>query len=149
MQHKKVMAHEIMPTIQEMLASDQTVFLKVSGNSMRPFYVHHQTVVSLLKPNRAFKRFDVCLYQDCGVYKLHRIVKIKDDTLIILGDALNQKELIQKTQIIGLVHTHQNKGKVIKHHQKRYLFKVYVWHVLRPFRRILLKLLRKTYGSTH
>lgn len=140
MKKVSVLSHEIIPVIKDLLASDQDVLLTVSGTSMRPFYHHQKTVVKLVKIKTTLKRFDVVLYEDTDQYKLHRILRIKDDVIIICGDGLKEIETIKPTQIFGKVVEHHNKHKIILESQRSYRFKVWIWAYLRPFRRILLKL---------
>lgn len=140
MKQLKVLSEDLMPVIKDLLESGQEVLLTVSGTSMRPFYKHHQTIVKLISPPIKLKKYDVILYQDKGKYKLHRIVKIKPDYFIVCGDALIQIETINSHQIFGLVVEHRYRGKIVLSSSKRYLFKVRIWALLKPFRSIMLRL---------
>lgn len=135
-----VLSDDIMPVIKDLLDKNQEVLLTVSGTSMRPFYHHQKTVVKLVNSNDDYAKFDVVLYHDQNKYKLHRILKIKDDYCIICGDGLKEVETIKKNQIFGKVIEHMYKNKVTIENEKSYRFKVWIWASLKPFRRILLKI---------
>ncbi len=137
---KKVFSHEVMPLVKELLEGGQDVWLTVSGTSMRPFFVNQKTVVKLRFPKDELKKYDVVLYQDHHQYKLHRIYQIHDHVYTIYGDALKQQETIRFEQIFGVVIEHKLKNRVIKKDDWWYLFKVRIWALLKPFRRLLIRL---------
>lgn len=137
---KKVFSHEVMPLVKELLEGGQDVLLTVSGTSMRPFYKNQETVVKLRYPKEELKKYDVVLYQDHHHYKLHRIYAVHDNIYTIYGDALSEQETIRFEQIFGVVVEHRVHKRVIKKDQKRYMFYVRIWALLKPFRRILLRL---------
>jgi hypothetical protein len=137
---KRVFSNELIPLVKELLEDGQDVMLTVSGNSMRPFYHHHKTVVKLRYPKENLQKFDVILYQVHNQYKLHRIYKIHDDMYTVYGDALVEKEMISKVQVFGVVLSHMEKKKTVDRHNKNYLFQVRMWALLKPFRRLLLRL---------
>jgi hypothetical protein len=137
---KKVFSHEVMPLVKELLEGGQDVLLTVSGTSMRPFYKNQTTVVKLRYPKEELKKYDVVLYQDHHQYKLHRIYKVHDHVYTIYGDALSEQETIRFEQIFGVVVEHREGKRVIKKDQSWYMFNVRIWALLKPFRRILLRL---------
>lgn len=137
---KKVFSHEVMPLVKELLEGGQDVWLTVSGTSMRPFFVNQKTIVKLRFPKDELKKYDVVLYQDHHQYKLHRICQIHDHVYTIYGDALKQQETIRFEQIFGVVIEHKLKNRVIKKDDWWYLFKVRIWALLKPFRRLLIRL---------
>ena len=140
MKNVNVLSHEIMPLIKEHLDQGQEVFLTVSGQSMRPFYHHQETVVKLVKPTFPIALYTVCLFHDQGGYKLHRLIKKNDEMLIMNGDALKAIETIREDQILGVVTEHEYQHKKISSTNKRYMFYVRIWALLRPFRRIMLRI---------
>lgn len=135
-----ITSDEIMPLIKEILSNDREVELVVSGTSMRPFYYHQSTIVTLTGVNGLFKKYDVVLYNDKNKYKLHRIIGFKKDKLVICGDALKEKELVSREKVFGKVKQHKNNNKIIHAHSKRYLTKVFLWYRLYFIRLYLLKL---------
>ncbi len=142
MSEVKVLSKEIIPVFIEFLNEGKSVRFKVSGHSMLPFFKHQKTIVTLnIKDN--YKKYDVILYMSNGLYKLHRIIKVNDDHFIVYGDALKNKEIIYQKDIIGYVEFHTGKKRNIYYKNNWYLFKVKLWILLKPFRRFLIKGLRK------
>lgn len=137
-----IQSNELMPLVIERLNNQQKIEITVRGQSMLPFFKDGKTAVRL-KPIIEPKQRDVVLFSYQNGYILHRIIKIKDETIICQGDALKSKEIIQKQDILAVVENYTYKHKTIHTNQKKYRFKVWLWIILKPFRRILLKLVRK------
>lgn len=137
---KKISIEVMGPIIEETIKQDGTVKLQISGNSMRPFYIHQETIVCLEKVHSPLKQFDVVLYRNENEqYLLHRIINIKGSTLVICGDALSQKEYIDESLIIARVQYHERNGKVTPSSSKRYQMKVKWWNKLSPLRKCLIR----------
>lgn len=118
------------------------ITIKVKGTSMRPFFRDGLTKITLEKKQK-IKKYDVILFSYHGRYLLHRIIKIKDTNITVQGDGLTSKELIKEEDIIALVKFHELKQKIVFKDNKWYLFKVKLWRFLRPFRRLMLKLVKR------
>lgn len=137
---KKISIEVMGPIIEETIKQDGTVKLQISGNSMRPFYIHQETIVCLEKVHSPLKQFDVVFYRNENEqYLLHRIINIKGSTLVICGDALSQKEYIDESLIIARVQYHERNGKVTPSSSKRYQMKVKWWNKLSPLRKYLIR----------
>ncbi len=122
----------------EFLNEGKAVELTVKGHSMLPFFKHEKTQVTLKKQPQ-YKHLDVVLAYDENRYVLHRIIKIKGDTMTLKGDGAFSKEVVSVHDIFGKVITYKDKQKL----KTPYGFKVHVWLFLTPIRRILLKLVRR------
>lgn len=122
------------------LNQNQTITFKVKGISMWPFYQHQKTSVTLSKKDD-YQVFDVVLARYQDRYVLHRILKRKDQTYMLRGDGAILREHISFDDIIGYVYSHENKRNTLES-SKWYRLKVFLW-VFNPFRRILIRLLRK------
>ena len=87
--------------------------LIISGNSMSPFLIHGRDTVYLSRLTRPAKRGDVLLYQrDNGTYILHRVYKIEENTLTMVGDAQVILERgIRPEQVIAVMTSALRKGK--------------------------------------
>jgi signal peptidase I len=113
-----------------------SVTFKVKGHSMWPFYKHDLTHVTLMKT--PVKKLDVVLARHQNRYVLHRIIKIKDQHLVLRGDGAISKETITKEEIIGKVISHKTKKQVLETNA------LYRWlvliHIYNPFRRLHLRL---------
>lgn len=123
--------------IKEHLNLGQIVSIKVKGNSMLPFFINNKTIVDLKKQTDYFK-YDVVLAKYNNHFVLHRIIKIKNNKYTLRGDGNLTKELVTKEDIYAKVISFQTNEKIIK----RYKIKVFIWQLLRPIRRILLKIRR-------
>lgn len=113
------------------------VTFKVKGTSMWPFYKDNKTVVFASLP-KTLKKYDVVLAEFEGKVLLHRIIKVKGQTITLRGDATFRKEVIVIKDIIAIV-THHQTVKKKSETSKLYRLAVILW-VNNPFRKILLKL---------
>ncbi len=136
----KVFSHEMMPSVKALIEEGHQVTIKTSGMSMWPFYKHHQTMVVLDKPEH-LKKYDVVLYKHEDQYLLHRIIKIKDK-FWIRGDFNLAYEYIDKDLVFAKVISHKTSKININERNIIYLFKVWLWQVLKPLRPIIKKLRR-------
>lgn len=131
---------ELMALVKEQI-NNKNVTLTIKGNSMLPFFRDGRTIITLEKPKK-LKRLDVVLFKYNDIYILHRIIKIKEK-IVTQGDGLISKEIIDESDVVAVVKFFENKRKIIFSNNKFYLFKVRMWRILRPFRRVLLKLVKK------
>ena len=98
--------------IEEELKRHGSIASRVRGNSMSPFFRHERDAVFLKKCDKELKKYDVVLYKNSdGRYVLHRIVKIKDNTLVIRGDNTYIKEYVEKDEVLAILDTFTRKGK--------------------------------------
>ncbi len=133
----------ILPLIEEQLLLGKQVTFKVKGGSMFPFLLSDETDVTLEKPNRQSAKYDIILYKTKdGKYVLHRIIKIRQEMLILMGDALKRKEQVLQEQVIGVVTTIKNGNSTTSATNPRYLRRVKLWVGLRFLRRGLLFVMR-------
>ena len=125
--------------------------MPVNGTSMLPF-IHAGDLVTLEKiTNSQIKKKDVIFYKrDNGQYVLHRVYKIKNNCLFILGDnQLNIEKNIRYDQVIAKMVSYKTKNKTIPVNSFAYRFKVSLWNVyfirciVLKAKWLLLKLKRK------
>ena len=127
--------------IEEIIATGNPVTFKVKGNSMRP-YLRNEKDAVILSPFRPEELLPgtIVLFRYHNKHTLHRIIKIKNDLLIIQGDGVCKRcEEAQKSDVIGIV------SRIIRPNGKQvspagYLSRIYwrCWRFLRPVRRYLL-----------
>ena len=127
--------------IDELLKDGKASTFLVSGNSMRPFFKHNKTYVTITKDIK-YNIYDVILYKINEKYYLHRIVSINEKGYKCQGDATITYEYPTFDQVIGKVVSYQNRKRVIHAHQKLYQIKVKFWMMLRPLRKILVRTMR-------
>jgi len=142
MASKKDQKSGILPLIEEQLSLGKQVSFKVKGTSMFPFLHSGRTEVTLLKPTIEPKKYDIVLFKIKGNYVLHRIIKIEKDHYVIMGDALKQKDLVGKDQIIGVVKEIKVDGNPVDIKDHKYQRKVKSWVLFRVAKRYLLYYLR-------
>ena len=115
--------------------------LVISGNSMSPFLIHGRDTIYLSRLTRPVKRGDVLLYQrNNGAYILHRVFKIENDSLIMVGDAQTELESgIRPDQVIAIMSSAERKGKKQAPGSFWWEFFEKVWIRMVPLRPIVRK----------
>ena len=94
--------------IEELLAEDQSVVIRVKGYSMRPFMRSDRTQVRIapLTPTEQenLKTGDIVLFRYYGRHVMHRIHRIEGNKYILAGDGnFRQWEQCQREDIVGIV----------------------------------------------
>ncbi len=127
--------------IEQLLAQGNSIQIRPQGYSMYPVLLPGRDEV-VVEPvtQRELKRGDVVLYrrvaEDTGhILVLHRIWKVKDDGIYLVGD--NQKEIegpLMRSQMKGIMAGMYRKGKYISAQDPWYRILTYGWLLLRPVR---------------
>ncbi|MBR4919740.1 MAG: S24/S26 family peptidase [Prevotella sp.] len=148
MLQKIVDNNEAISEVASLLKEGHKVILPVKGQSMLPFIVGGRDSVELTRPKRALFVGDAVLaWVDNSRYVLHRLFEVKDDGLIVLmGDGnIAGKEYCKVEDIVALAEY------VVKPDGSRtYLYSKgqrcgwQIWKSLRPVRRWILAILRRT-----
>lgn len=130
---------EILPLIEEKLASGGEVSFTVSGKSMQPMVFDRKDTVTIKKAELPLKKYDIPFYRrDDGQFVLHRIVKLqKDGGYTCRGDnQLVNEPNVRNDQIIGVLTAFERKGKKVCV-DKSLKYKIYcrLWMLKRPFGR--------------
>lgn len=114
--------------------------LTVTGFSMLPMLANRRDRVYLTRLTHDPRRGDVILYRrENGQYVLHRVIYPED--LLgcqCCGDNSWTLELVHRTDILGIVHAFQRKGKDYTVRAPAYRLYSYLWTSLFPFRRPLI-----------
>lgn len=128
--------------IKEAVNGGVAVPLTVTGSSMMP----------LLKPNRDIVWLERCGEEDIkegaillferagGKPVLHRVIKIKNNELLMNGDALSWSEAVKKTQVVACVKRIERNGKTISCENTAVKMWDALWYTTRPIRPVLRKL---------
>lgn len=134
----------MIPELARLLSEGKEVRFTPAGVSMRPFIEGDKDSVILAPLNRAPQRGDILLAQVqmlCGrqTYVLHRLIRIVGEQLTLMGDGnLAGTEVCSRGDVIGVVTRIENpKGR------RKMLTRGYLWYILRPVRKWLLKIYRK------
>ena len=139
---KMVDTKEYLDMISDLIREGHSqVPVTVAGGSMTPF-LHHGDTVYLDALRRPPRKGDIVLYtRPSGQYVLHRVVQVrKDGSLILLGDAQQEREWIESAAAIrGVVVGALHKGKKLTPQSFRWLFFATVWLRVVPLRHVIMK----------
>jgi hypothetical protein len=135
----KVRLDEIFPVICEKLESGASVTFKPHGTSMLPLLRQGRDSVTLKKPQKMLKKYDVIFYRrENGQFVLHRVVGKNKNGLVIRGDNQLENEYgITEDMVVGIVTHVSRDDKIISCRSMRYRFYVLF---LRPLRGLKLRL---------
>ena len=123
-----------------------SVTFPVKGRSMLPFIFGGRESVILQKPG-SLQRGQVVLAQvGPDRYVVHRIIKIEPDRITLMGDGnICGTESCTPSNVLAIAtHVVDEKGKRRSLESKGQMFKAKVWFRIRPLRRIILAVLRRT-----
>lgn len=128
--------------IKESLKSGVSVPLTVTGSSMMPLLKPHRDIVWLERcGDEDIKKGAILLFERSnGKPVLHRVIKIKNNELIMNGDAQKQTEKIEKKQVVACVKKIERNGKTVDVRNKKLKVWDDLWRVTRPVRPILIKI---------
>ena len=115
----------LIPQIGALLAEGREVELRPKGNSMLPFIRQDKDNVILRKLDTV-SRGDIVLADVGGRFVLHRVIRVEDDTLTLMGDVLGTVVAVVKGGKKTVV---PSKGRL--------------WQALLPVRRYLLAFYRR------
>ena len=100
-------------TYEEYLEQNGTLTYRNVGTSMLPLLKQGRDLFTVTKKTQErCKKLDVVLYRRGGKYVLHRIVEVRKEDYVILGDNCIQKEYgIRDEDILGVMTEYVRKGK--------------------------------------
>lgn len=124
---------EIFAIARDTLLEGSTVRIAVNGESMLPFFRSGSTI--LLRPVREedIRKYNVVMADAGHAFVVHRIVKVDDDKITLLGDGnIYGTESVSRDKIYGVVDC-----------SALHLFFAKIWLWLRPVRRFPLAIFRR------
>ena len=129
-----------MMTFEEEIQNSGKLIYTTVGVSMRPLIKQGRDLLIVTKPQGRLKKYDIPLYKrKNGQYVLHRVVKVKDDGYVILGDnCIKWENDIKDDQIIGVLTSLVRKGKEVDFDSFGYRFYSRAWYLLYPVRVIFM-----------
>ena len=130
---------ELMPLIRERLAAGQRVrYLPFRGVSMLPMLRQGIDTVELAPLPEKLSKYDLPVYQyPSGKYVMHRIVKVRKDYYVCLGDNTYQYEKIRREQMLGIVSAFKRGDKRIETDAFSYRLYCRIWVAAFPARKFL------------
>ena len=126
-----------MPIVQELLAEGKTVgYLTFRGVSMRPMLRQGLDAVELSPLPPRLKKYDLPVYRyPSGKIVMHRVVAVKEDHYVCLGDNTYRYEHIRPEQMIGLVTAFKRGEKRIEVNALSYRIYSRIWVAIYPLRK--------------
>ena len=139
-------------TYEEYLNENGNLTYTNVGSSMMPLLKQHRDLFTVTKKSEGrLKKGDVILYRhQPKTYVLHRIIKVRENDYVILGDNCIRKEYgIKDEDILGKMTSYVRKGKEHSINDLNYrLYSSYIMHTipLRIFFKKVKHALRKAAG---
>lgn len=145
---KLVDTDEYMNMLEGLISEGHEVSLVIAGNSMSPFLIDKRDEIFFKSPWRDVKRGDIVFYKRLtGQYVCHRVYRVKDDGVYLVGDAQQEIEgPLPATCIFALVTKAKRKGKWQEPGKFWWEFFARVWIGLVPLRGVIRKLYSLTFG---
>lgn len=136
---RMILEGELMPLLRERLAAGQIVrYLPFRGISMLPMLRQGKDSVELSPLPGKLKKYDLPVYQyPSGKYVMHRVVDVKEDHYICLGDNLIDLEKVYPDQMIAVVSAFKRGEKRISVDEPTYRLYCRVWVAIFPVRKFL------------
>lgn len=127
---------ELLPLIKERLEAGQNIrYLHFRGTSMLPMLRQKKDAVELSPLPERLKPYDLPMYhREDGKMVIHRIVAVKEDYYVCLGDNTEQFEKIVPEQMIGVVSAFKRGDKRIEVTSPLYRLYCRLWRPTRPLR---------------
>ena len=134
-----ILGDELMELVRGRLAAGQKVrYLPFVGVSMLPMLRQGKDAVELAPLPEKLKKYDLPVYQyPSGKYVMHRVVEVREDHYICLGDNTCEYEHITRDMMVGVVSAFKRGEKRIEVDASGYQLYCRVWCWLFPVRRSL------------
>lgn len=136
-------------TYEEYLAENGKLTYTFSGVSMNPMLKQGRDLFTVKKKTKErCKKYDVVLYRrPTDQYVLHRIVEVREQDYVILGDNCIAKEYgITDEDILGVLTEFLRAGKKISADNKWYQIYARLWYQIYPARKFLKRAKGKVKG---
>jgi len=128
--------------ISELERNGMLVFVP-GGNSMWPTIKNRRQTVIVIKKQAGerLKEYDMGLFvRKDNKCVLHRVMELKDDGYIFLGDSCMDTEFVVEDAVLGVVTGFYKGKKLIEVTNPRYIKKVKRWFKRKRLRKVILKL---------
>lgn len=117
-------------SFEEVLEREGTLIYPNVGDSMMPLLRQGKDLMVIKRrPEGRCKKYDAVLYRrPNGQYVMHRIVKVRKDDYVIVGDNRWKREFgVPDEWIIGVLSAVIRDNKTISVTDRNYLFYVHLW----------------------
>ena len=139
---KKVDTREYISLLRDIVNEGKEAGVKVAGGSMSPFLADKRDYIYFKAPYAPLKKGDMVFYQrDNGQFIMHRIYKVTDRGLYMIGDAHCVIEgPLRYDQVFAIVFKVKRKGKIIGPGNFWWEFFEHVWINIVPLRKYIVKM---------
>lgn len=136
-----IFEEDLLPLLRERLEAGQTIrYLPFRGVSMLPMLRQGRDVVEISPIPGQLKKYDLPVYQyPSGKIVMHRIVDVKNDHYVCLGDNTYTYEHITPEQLIAVVSAFKRGEKRIDVNAPAYRIYSRVWVAVFPLRKLLVR----------
>ncbi len=117
-------------TYEQYLAEHGSLTYTFKGSSMNPMLRQGRDIFTVkAKTSERCRKYDVVLYRrPPNRYVLHRIVEVRENDYVIIGDnCINKEYGIRDEDIIGILTGFVRKGREYSVTDRRYLCYVHLW----------------------
>ena len=124
-------------TLEECLAENGFLTYRIRGVSMQPMLRQGRDLFTVVpKGSERCKKYDVVLYRrPSDPYVLHRIIEVRPDSYVILGDNCIAKEYgIRDEDILGVLTSFRHNGHMVSVSDWRYRLYSRGWVFFQPVR---------------
>ncbi len=122
--------------IEDVIKEEGLFVSTTVGTSMYPMLRNRRDTIIVEPYEGRLKKYDVPLYKRGSDYILHRIIEVRPDSYVILGDNCIQKEYgITDEQILGVLTGFYRGSKMIDMNGKAYKLYVRTWQRIYPIRK--------------
>lgn len=144
---KVVMRNDLLlPEVARLVAEGESVTLMTKGFSMLPFIRGGRDSVVLVKAEKV-KPMDIVLAEVAeGMFVLHRVLEVKDGTVILMGDGnIRGRERCREDKVLAKAVSIEKENRSIDCSSRSHIFKAKLWRFMLPVRRYLLAIYRRLF----
>lgn len=134
--------HALSDIIKTITTQDGVFPLTVKGTSMEPFLKDGKTVVNL-KKHTYVKKGRIYLFKHNDGLLLHRLIGVRDNTLMFRGDAQRTIEHAKRDDILAEVTNYTYKDNSMNPDALTLRMRTSLWNMLGPLRPKIARLLNK------
>lgn len=129
-------------TIEETLAREGVYASPTRGVSMRPMLRQGKDRIILVPAQGRLGKYDVPLYRRGKDYVLHRIVKVRPEDYVVLGDNCVALEYVKDEQIVGVLTGFYRGTRYVDAKNRLYRGYAALWQLTWPWRRLRCRIRR-------
>ena len=137
-----VIIHEAVRLVRDGVS----VTFPVKGRSMLPFIFGGRESVILQKPENLKRGHVVLAEVGPDKYVVHRVIKVEPDRITLMGDGnIRGTESCKPEGVLAIAtHVVDEKGRRRPLESRAQMIKARIWFWIRPLRRYILAILRRT-----